>query len=321
MRESVKKYDEVAFRLWWEGHDVEFDLVRGFLVKMAERWDERMTKVNQAVDSYTDPENWDDDLDPFSIAMNSKSLPPPLGTIRKRLGRQADEYLDFIDLFIGIMRGTLGQPTTDHVDLFRKAIGWDPPGGDLPEVDELMGADTLELIQESLARPFVDLATDLSEESLAGTRSMLITAVQFVSQLGEILKGSIGGTGSGYGLAASALAKGLTESEGQAHLLLLLSTTYERPEVQAYRAEFQQQARDLNNVAYHDYLRLRYLVEAVPGFDKVITPYQMKMSLKSPAGQERLTKKIKKFRANHAEALDMAFAARPDLFPPEVEEA
>lgn len=41
LRKYTKQFDEIAWRLWWEGSDISPELVRGYALRRATRWDEQ----------------------------------------------------------------------------------------------------------------------------------------------------------------------------------------------------------------------------------------------------------------------------------------
>jgi hypothetical protein len=60
---SSKKLDELAWRLWWEGSRVEPDLVRDYLVKMSNRWDDRLGEIRGSNSSSTTDDEVTSDRD------------------------------------------------------------------------------------------------------------------------------------------------------------------------------------------------------------------------------------------------------------------
>ena len=91
LKEGTKQLDELAWRLWWEGYDVEPDLVRSYLLKKAARWDEQLREIRAAATGSGTPDDEVDDgerdvLD--EVFFQHLKVGPSLVSARRQLGRE-----------------------------------------------------------------------------------------------------------------------------------------------------------------------------------------------------------------------------------------
>ena len=108
LRASTKQLDELAWRLWWEGFDVEPDLIRTYLLKRATRWDEQLREIRMVATETAEVEVEKGERDVLEeVFFEHLKVGPAMVSARKRLGRGSELYAEFSALLIDLMHGDL----------------------------------------------------------------------------------------------------------------------------------------------------------------------------------------------------------------------
>lgn len=98
IHQSEKRLAYIAWCLWWEGYAIPVDLIRQFLEKTSEGWQQGLEEVRQV---QRDPERLTKLLDRSSLQRLSQK---PLRGVRKRVGR--DDFPVFLGVILRIASGT-----------------------------------------------------------------------------------------------------------------------------------------------------------------------------------------------------------------------
>jgi len=315
LKVTTKKFDEIAWRLWWEGYDIDFTLIRTFLLKGAARWDVRRGMLRRAADVFDGIEGTEGERDLLDELFHKKKTNFPLGTMRRRFRKNEEQYVESARLFVDLMAGRLDDFGPREVSLFEAATGYNFES-DIDEdgVDQA-GAGAFGMIMECLNSTSTEVAESLDEAELRFTRQFAHFLLQSMSNIGKMMSATYGGTGKGFGLAGTSFEKLSRDPDEQVLAILLLAVFLRNPEIRDNLPEFEERMAQFNGVTFQDYLRLRYLAEAVPGLGKLVTPERMKLAIESEDGMRRHEARIANYRADHADEIDRAIRSRPDLFP------
>lgn len=308
MKTHTKNLDEIAWRLWWEGRNVDAVLVRTYLYKIASRWDKRLSELRVAAAVYLGDAEADHDL--LDEAFHKRRIHPPLGTIRRRL-KNGDEYVEFLNLLVNLMLGH-AESDSHQIEIFENATGYRFASS---ESDDLSpGAEAMNLMNEFAKLNWADYAKTLGDEDLRSSRDFVRLITSSIQNLGEIMHDLYGGTGQGYALAAKALKGAIDDPDQQIACLLLYSVLLRDPKIGDKLPEIEAQLGHVNTVTYADHLRLRYLGDAVPGLRKLLTPSVLQSAYSTVEGAISLKAKLAVFQEKHRAELESAIAKRPDLF-------
>jgi hypothetical protein len=307
LRTSTKQLDELAWRLWWEGFDVEPDLIRTYLLKRATRWDEQLREIRMVAAEAPEVDKTERDV-LESVFFEHLKVGPAQASARKRLGRGSELYAEFSALLIDLMNADLS--ALDHVDtgLFERDV--------TTSADESRRAGdvALQAMQASMDTPFIQLVASLDDKEIANARPVALRLLGLISNVGSIVQEVFGGSGHGRDNVGKSLMTMSDNSEEQVLSLLLTSAFLKDDRVREALPEIQPLGPSAPTISFLDFLRLRYLAVEVPGFVALLAPALVRDAFTSPEGAERWHARFDDYWTSHVLELDEAMALRPDLF-------
>jgi hypothetical protein len=310
LRTSTKQLDELAWRLWWEGFDVEPDLIRTFLLKRATRWDEQLRELRAVAAETNDDEKGERDvLD--EVFFQHLKAGPAMVSARKRLGRGSELYAEFSALLIDLIHGDLS--SLDRVDggLFeREATGGTAGDEETPRAGEV----ALSAMQASMDTAFIQLVASLDDKEIANARPVALRLLGLISHVGSIVQEVFGGSGHGRDNVGKSLITMAENSEEQVLSLLLTSSFLKDDGVRAALPEIAPVTAPPPAISFLDFLRLRFLAIEVPGFVALLAPALVRDAFATPEGAERWHARFDEYWLSHFFELQEAMALRPDLF-------
>ncbi len=314
LRASTKQLDELAWRLWWEGFDVEPDLIRTYLLKRATRWDEQLREMRMvAGDVQEDDKGERDVLE--EVFFEHLKVGPAMVSARKRLGRGSELYAEFSALLIDLMHGDLSSLDRIDTGLFER----DATGADhvLVEESRRAGEVALAAMQASMDTPFIQLVASLDDKEIANARPVALRLQGLISNVGSIVQEVFGGSGHGRDNVGKSLITMAENSEDQVLALLLTSSFLKDDRVREALPEMTPVPTTPAAISFLDFLRLRYLAIEVPGFVVLLAPALVREAFATPEGAERWHARFDEYWLSHFLELQEAMALRPDLFAEE----
>jgi hypothetical protein len=312
LRSNTKQLDELAWRLWWEGFDVEPDLIRTYLLKRATRWDEQLRELRMVASEVNDDEKGERDV-LEEVFFEHLKVGPAMVSARKRLGRGSELYAEFSALLIDLMHGDLS--SLDRVDfgLFdREATGGSD--NDIPDELRRAGEVALQAMQGSMEAPFIQLVASLDDKEIANARPVALRLLGLISNVGSIVQEVFGGSGHGRDNVGKSLITMAENSEEQVLSLLLTSSFLKDDRVREVLPEIAPFPTTPPTISFLDFLRLRYLAIEVPGFVELLAPALVRDAFATPEGGERWRARFDEYWLSHFFELQEAMALRPDLF-------
>jgi hypothetical protein len=310
LKNKTKHLDEVAWRLWWEGASVDPGLIRAYVTKVAQRWDDRLNELRNAEPGGTEETEGERDvLD--EVFFQHLKLAPSMATLRKRLGRGSDIYVEFAGLLIDLLGGEFSILRQSETDLFAPSAGRGDPRS---SAYRWSGSSALSAMSDSSAPPYVEVAASLSDDQIACARPVALLFTRVITGIGEIVHEGFAGTGRSRDSAGKSLIVLSENPEEQVLFLLLTSTFLKDDHIRANLPDFEKLVVNSPVVSYQDYLRLRYLARQVPGLDELVTPTRMREAFESPEGAEQWRASFEQFHLEHLQEMEDAIDERPDLF-------
>ena len=319
LKEGTKQLDELAWRLWWEGYDVEPDLVRAYLLKKAARWDEQLREIRSAA---TPAGATDDDEDGErdildEVFFQHLKVGPSLVSARRQLGRGSDLYIGFSGLLIDLLEGDMSTFDLEGEDLFASNftdLTWlrrdeDPTSA---------GGVAKAIMRAQMTTPYIKLVDDLDDKQIANARLVALRFLRIIASVGGIVHEVFGGAGRGRDNIGKSLI-GLSESSDEQVLSLVLTSAFLRDDLIRERLEGVESPRaQAPAVTFRDFLRLRYLATEVVGLASLLDEGVMKDVFESPEEARKWRVAFDQFLLEHADEIEAAVAARRDLFDDEI---
>jgi hypothetical protein len=312
LRSSTKQLDELAWRLWWEGFDVEPDLIRTYLLKRATRWDEQLREIRMVAAEVQDDEKGERDV-LEEVFFEHLKVGPAMVSARKRLGRGSELYAEFSALLIDLIHGDLSSLDRHDVGLFERDAT-DQSDRDGAEVSRRAGEVALLAMQGSMEAPFIQLVASLDDKEIANSRPVALRLLGLISNVGSIVQEVFGGSGHGRDNVGKSLITMAENSEEQVLALLLTSSFLKDDRVRQALPEIAPSPASPPTISFIDFLRLRYLAIEVPGFVELLAPALVREAFATPEGGERWHTRFDAYWLNHFFELQEAMALRPDLF-------
>ncbi len=314
LRSSIKQLDELAWRLWWEGFDIEPDLIRTYLLKRATRWDEQLREIRLAATEAPEDEKGERDV-LEEVFFQHLKVAPAMASARRRLGRGSELYAEFSALLIDLVRGDLSSPETSDGGLFDRAA----TGGVRAKVDDARraGEVALRAMQNSMDTPFIELVASLDDKEIANARPVALRLLGLVANVGGIVQEVFGGSGHGRDNVGKSLITMAENSEEQVLALFLTSSFLKDDGVREALPAITFTSPTAPAIEFTDFVRLRYLAVEVPGFVALLAPGFVRDAFASPEGAQRWHARFDEYWSNHFFELQEAMALRPDLFAEE----
>ena len=314
LKENTKQLDELAWRLWWEGHDVEPDLVRSYVMKKAERWDEqaRETPVVTSARGASDEVALERDV-LEEVFFQHLKVGPSLAAARRQLGRGSELFIDFGGLLIDLLQRDLSVLDRDDVELFRDParVSSGPLARDGARRTGLAAAEAMRASLEVLYARTVE---ELDDKELASARPVALRFLGIIAHVGGIVQHVFGGSGRGRENIGKSLI-GVSESPDEQVLALLLTSAFLRDEVvREGLPDFEPLAIHLPAVTFGDFVRLRYLAGEVEGLSVLLAPERTRDAFGTPEGAQRWRACLEGFFHDHILEIEEAMGRRSDLF-------
>jgi hypothetical protein len=317
LRTSTKQLDELAWRLWWEGFDVEPDLIRTYLLKRATRWDEQLREIRMVASTETVEDDAKGERDVLEeVFFQHLKAGPAMASARKRLGRGSELYSEFSSLLIDLMNGDLAGIDGVQAGLFERDV---PGRTSTTGTDEARraGEVALALMRESMDEPFIQLVGTLDDKEIANARPVALRLLSLIANMGGIVQEVFGGSGHGRDNVGKSLIAMADSSEEQVLSLLLTSSFLKDDRVRESLPDMAPPVATSPVISFLDFLRLRFLAVEVPGFESLITPALVRDAFSSPEGADRWRARFDEYWMSHFFELQEAMALRPDLFAEE----
>jgi hypothetical protein len=311
LRSSTKQLDELAWRLWWEGFDVEPDLIRTYLLKRATRWDEQLREIRMVGAEAVEVEKEERDI-LEEVFFEHLKVGPAMVSARKRLGRGSELYAEFTALLIDLMHGGLAAPDRVDAGLFAQTSGADPESS--AEESRRAGEVALLAMQNSMETPFIQLVASLDDKEIANARPVALALLGLIANVGSIVQEVFGGAGHGRDNVGKSLITMAENAEEQVLALLLTSSFLKDDRVREALPEIPASPAPPPPISFLDFLRLRYLAVEVPGFVALLAPALVREAFATPEGAERWHARFQEYWMSHFFELEEAMALRPDLF-------
>jgi hypothetical protein len=315
LRSGTKQLDELAWRLWWEGFDVEPDLIRTYLLKRATRWDEQLREIRMVAGETKEDEKGERDV-LEEVFFEHLKVGPAMVSARKRLGRGSELYAEFSALLIDLMHGDLSSLDRIESGLFDgQATGRVVPTN--IEESRRAGEIALDAMQNSMDTAFIQLVTSLDDKEIANARPVALRLLGLISNVGSIVQEVFGGSGHGRDNVGKSLITMAENSEDQVLALLLTSSFLKDDRVRETLPEMAPDPATAPPISFLDFLRLRFLAIEVPGFAALLAPGVVREAFATPEGDERWHRAFDEFWLSHFFELQEAMGLRPDLFAEE----
>ena len=308
----TKQMDELAWRLWWEGHDVDPDLVRSFLVKKAVRWDEQLRELRGAtsLEEATHGDTERDVLDEvfFQHLKSSTSMT----ALRKQISRGSETYVQFSALLIDLMNGRSPRGDEGRTGLF--SAGEDFVVDTVATSDPAMGEIARRAMREHMDIAYTNVVHRLDDKELEAARNVARRFLDVVASVGAIVQDVYGGAGRGRDNVGRTLITLSDSPDEQVLALLLTSAFLDVDEVRTIVTPSELVTSESAPIGFRDYLRLRFLAEHVPGMGDLVSGELVTDAFRSDDGARRWTAQFEVFRLSHQMDIDDAMDLEPGLF-------
>lgn len=305
LKATTKKLDELGWRLWWEGSEVEPELVREYLVKIATRWDVRLGEIHNPTTTDVPVEEELGERDILDeVFFQKPNATPSMASVRKRLGKGTDLYVEFAGLLVDLMRGDFSTLSASSISLFAED---DVSPSEVHET-------ALRAMRSAMTQPFAELVASLDDEQIENARPVALLLSRIIASIGDIVNDAYGG-GTRDTAAVGKSLVALSENPEEQVLSLLLTTSFLKDEhLREHLPEFEEIDLHVPAISFLDYLRLEFLASEVPGLERLMTPARIHAAFESLEGAERWRTLFDQFRVEHFDEVEDAMASRPDLF-------
>lgn len=252
LRATTRQFDELAWRLWWEGYAVEPLLVRSYLERRAARWDDLVDG-----DEPEEPaERERDVLEDVFFRHLKKGSPTSSG--RRALERGAATYLAFSRLLVEL---ELGGAALEGA-----------PGSFAGPLAGLVGEGDLD---------FTKAAVDTSDADLARARPVARRLFEVIARIGAAVS-RLHGAGHSESVGRTLVA--MTESASEQVLAVLLAAADGRPAAPGDPVAEPETPRP--PIAFATFTGLRRLAPTDPVAAGLLEPERLSAALASPEALE-----------------------------------
>ena len=312
LRSSTKQLDELAWRLWWEGYDLEPELIRTYVVKRATRWDEQRREIRMVASERPDIDKGERDV-LEEVFFEHLKVAPAMASARKRLGRGSELYAEFTALLVDLVRDDPSALDRHEAGLFdREVRDIQPP----PKSGGSRGVGEVALVamQSAMDTPFVQLVASLDDKEIAKARPVALWLLGLIANVGGIVQEVFGGSGQGRDNVGKSLITMAENPEEQVLALLLTSSFLKDDRVREALPDVPTSRATAPGISFVDLVRLRYLAVEVPDLAALSSPTVIREAFASLEGGERWRSLFDEYWISHFVEFHEAMALRPDLF-------
>lgn len=314
LRGGTKQLDELAWRLWWEGFDVEPDLIRTFLLKKAARWDEQHREIRK-VSAFSKVDDVKGERDVLEeVFFEHLKNGPAIVSARKRLSRGSELYSEFASLLIDLLRGDLSFMDDSSVGLFEYSSAQLFSNREGARELRRAGLTALDAMRSGMDTPFSVVMGLLDDKEIANARPVASRLLGLVANVGSIVQGVFGGVGHGRDNVGKSLVSMSESTEEQVISLLLTSSFMKDERVREGLPVFLPWTTSRAPISFSDFQRLCYLAVEVPGIAPALAPDMIREAFASPEGAVRWRENFNELWFNHFFEIQEVMALRPDLF-------
>ncbi len=318
LRSTTKQLDELAWRLWWEGFDVEPDIIRTFILKKATRWDEQHREIRAVNPGDSTTEEVKGERDVLEeVFFEHLKAGPAMASARKRIGRGSELYAEFSSLLIDLMNGELSVLESSEWRLFEGVANATAEDARNGEETRRAGEVALTAMQAGMDLPFIQLVALLDDKEVSNARPVALRFLSLIANVGSIVQEVFGGSGHGRDNVGKSLITMSESSEDQVLALLLTSSFLKVDRVRESLPELSPIMVQSPTISFFDFLRLRYLAIEVPGFVSLLAPSIVREAFATTEGAERWRARFDEYWMSHIVELEEAMVLRPDLFAEE----
>jgi hypothetical protein len=318
LRSTIKQLDELAWRLWWEGYEVEPDIIRTFILKKATRWDEQHREIRAVNPGDGATEEVKGERDVLEeVFFEHLKAGPAMASARKRIGRGSELYAEFSSLLIDLMNGDLSDLESAESGLFDGDQNGTTAARRSGEENRRAGEVALTAMQSGMDLPFIQLVASLDDKEVSNARPVALRFLNLIANVGSIVQEVFGGSGHGRDNVGKSLITMSESSEEQVLALLLTSSFLKDDRVRESLPELTPLVVQTPTISFLDFLRLRYLAIEVPGFVLLLAPALVREAFASPEGADSWRARFDEYWMSHFMELQEAMALRPDLFAEE----
>jgi hypothetical protein len=311
LKSVTKQMDELAWRLWWEGHDVDPDLVRSYLVKKAARWDEQLRAIRGSVSFEETPSSVGDRDVLDEVFFQHLKASTSTTTISKQISRGSETFAQFTSLLIDLVNGQAPRPDVHRTSLFG--------AGDVDDVQSdqaapMVGERARRAMRVQMDVPFARTVRELDDKEISAARSVARRFLSAIASVGGIVQDVFGGTGRGRDNVGRSLIT-LSESPDEQVLALLLTSAFlDDDVVHELLSLGEATASQPAAIGFRDFLRLRFLAVHVPGLSELAAGELVTEAFRSDEGVRRWSLRFEAFRLAHQMDINDAIDLEPGLF-------
>lgn len=311
---TTSHLDELAWRLWWEGSPVEPDLVRDYLVKMANRWDDRLGEIRG--DAKVSPgEEGVGERDVIDeVFFQHLTLVPSTAAERQRLAKGSKIYVEFAAILTDLLSGDFYISTKPEPSIFDRFSADDFDPGQLSKSARKVYSSALATLQRAAATPYAEVVQSLNAEQIEEARPVAFLLSKMIGSIGAIMHELFGATGPSHVTPATRLVAMSDSPEEQVLSLLLSSSLLAHKRIRKNLPTIKASSVIRPAISFQDYLGLRYLAKEVDGLEKLVTPRRMRNAFESSEGADRWRAVFEEFALVHPQEIEEVIASRPALF-------
>ena len=194
-----RNLDEIAWRLWWSGVDMNMVPVRRYLTKIAERTDKGNAAMKIFATAYVSGTMNAKQRNQYTRFFEGEKVGPLFGPVRKRLGTESDSYQAFVDLVLRLAAGNDDYDKTAAKNLLELTSGFDQA-----KVTTIQGSadwfpglheSTFDLAPALMPASLVERVHAISDGELCDQRDFWIWYKQYISTVGEVFQKIYEGAG------------------------------------------------------------------------------------------------------------------------------
>jgi hypothetical protein len=245
-----------------------------------------------------------------------------VGSLRRRLNWAGGrDFERFIALLVGTIVGETKSLAPDECLLIERAFHFDEARrtslrGSQGWWEQEDGSGFV-WMTGFLSRSLTDRLGEIPDDQLVEARDDAQKFFKAVVSFGEVMSWAFKRQwGLGFGFVGRAVQRLLDDPKRQVAIVVMFHSLRNDPELGKNLNTLRDSMQQWSTESYQDWIRLRFLADAVPGMDSVLSPLRVREAFKTQHGWERLNRATAAFRDQHAEEIDAVIAAHPELFPP-----
>lgn len=309
IQQKERRFAFIAWELWWNGFEVEPQVIRKFMKRSVDEWEKAKLKI-----SGLDTEALNSKIEASGEARFKNKV---IRKARKRIGRK--NFPDFFKAQLAVGLGTYSKQTLEaQSDQMMVEKAFDLERAREQQIGEIrpwMNGEQLNEASKFFGQlEFSVILSNITDEELTQARNLSCVLNDSLVAAGQVMDKTFGKSAFAFSAIGSLLKSSPAIIQPLIILFwLALQRNKDTREAVKFTIENQHQFEEI--VFYDQGLEL--LKTEIPGVEALLSPRKRRAAMRSQKSNDKYLAELRKFYAEHKTELDEFWKRHPEFIVPE----